>query len=117
MAEGGEPADLYLARNTVSGQPYPQAEWTGSFATRDGCLVLELVGRDETYLPILPADARVVGDATIAGATADGRTISLGVEYRIVGGPIPLEGNPDVKLTQATPAHCGFTPFLIGDIG
>lgn len=115
MAESG-PADLYIARNTVRGKPYPQAEWTGSFAVRDGCLVLEIVGRDESYLPILPANARVVGD-DITGATADGRTLSLGVEYRIVGGTIPIEGNPDVKLAQARPAGCGFTPFLVGDIG
>ena len=116
MAESGGTADLYLARNTVSGRPYPQAEWTGSFAVRDGCLVLELAGRDETYLPILPEGARVAGDDTIVGATADGRTLSLGVEYRIVGGTIPIEGNPDVKLAQASPAGCGFTPFLVGDI-
>jgi hypothetical protein len=117
MAESGGPADLYLARNTVSGKPYPQAEWTGSFAARDGCLVLELVGRDEIYLPILSENARVVDDTTIVGATADGRTLSLGVEYRIIGGTIPVEDNPDVKLAQASPARCRFTPFLVGDIG
>ena len=117
MAESDRTADLYLARNTVSGKPYPQAEWFGAFAARDGCLVLDVVGRDETYLPILPASARVAGDTTIAGATADGRTLSLGVEYRIVGGTIPIEGNPDVKLAQAIPADCRFTPFLVGDIG
>lgn len=116
MTRTGDTADLYLARNTVSGKPYPQAEWKGSFATRDGCLVLELAGRDETYLPILPANARVADDTTITGATTDGRTISLGVEYRIVGGTIPVEANPDVKLAQARPVGCSFTPFLIGDI-
>lgn len=99
---------IFVAQRAKADGPPRAGLFSGRYAVRNGCLVLEADG-GPTYLAVWPAGSRV--ESSAVQVKVDGASLALGTQVTVGGGIIAKDAS---VIKTAPPSACAFDWLAIG---